>query len=81
MSAAPKIVPEMARVRQSDTILPLQYLRALAAFMVVLYHAFPQLQRMGVEGRDPVFLSSGVDIFFVISGAIMWIVAAKERCV
>jgi len=78
MSAAPKIVPDMAPVTQSDTILPLQYLRALAAFMVVLYHAFPQLQRMGVEGRDPVFLSSGVDIFFVISGAIMWIVSAKE---
>ncbi|RYD22095.1 MAG: acyltransferase [Spirochaetia bacterium] len=48
-----------------------QYLRGLAALMVVLYHAFPQIERMGYALKGPVFLSAGVDIFFVISGFVM----------
>ncbi len=49
----------------------IQYLRVVAAMMVVIYHTFPQLKRMGYEGSDFAFMSAGVDIFFVISGFIM----------
>lgn len=50
----------------------IQHLRALAALMVVVFHLHPQLARMGYEGAWPDWLSNGVDIFFVISGFIMW---------
>ena len=39
-----------------------QYLRAMAALLVVGYHI----------NSYQVYLMSGVDIFFVISGFIMW---------
>ncbi len=48
-----------------------QCLRGIAAMMVVCFHCFPQLERMGFTGNQHVSLSSGVDIFFVISGFIM----------
>jgi exopolysaccharide production protein ExoZ len=50
-----------------------QYLRALAALAVVLFHIENQISRMGYEGAPPRWLESGVDIFFVISGFIMWV--------
>lgn len=50
------------------TIEGIQYLRGIAALMVVLYHA-----RLSVFGSDawPIFGYAGVDIFFVISGFVM----------
>ena len=53
-------------------IISIQYLRAIAALMVVLFHLHPQLERMGVRAWPGEWLSSGVDIFFVVSGFIMW---------
>jgi exopolysaccharide production protein ExoZ len=50
----------------------IQYLRGIAALMVVLVHMPIQLERMGYNGRWPLFFASGVDIFFIISGFIMW---------
>lgn len=49
----------------------IQYLRGIAASMVVLYHTIPQLKRMGYTGPEFDVMSYGVDIFFVISGFIM----------
>lgn len=53
-------------------LISVQYFRALAATMVVFFHLGLQYRRMGYEGPWFEFLSSGVDIFFVISGFIMW---------
>lgn len=57
--------------KSTSTLISIQYLRALAAMMVVLTHLHPQWLRMGYEGPWPFWLISGVDIFFVISGFIM----------
>lgn len=52
------------------TILPIQYLRGIAALMVVWFHARGQIP--GVEELvGGTFGASGVDLFFAISGFIM----------
>ena len=55
----------------------IQHLRAVAALLVLLYHVLihwlPQYQ------THYEFLSGGVDIFFVISGFVMWGVTAGRR--
>jgi exopolysaccharide production protein ExoZ len=51
----------------------LQYLRAVAASMIVIYH-------IGfIFGGDWRPLAAGVDIFFVISGFIMWYITTGKR--
>jgi exopolysaccharide production protein ExoZ len=53
-----------------DTLPSIQYLRAAAALCVTLYHALQWADGGFEVGR------AGVDVFFVISGAIMWRVTA-----
>jgi exopolysaccharide production protein ExoZ len=57
-----------------DILMPrlqsIQYLRGLAAAMVVFFHATPP--EVGLIG------AAGVDIFFVISGFIMWALCADR---
>jgi exopolysaccharide production protein ExoZ len=48
------------------TIVSIQYLRAAAALAVVIYHILQWRDGGFEEGR------AGVDVFFVISGVIMW---------
>lgn len=59
----------------SDTLHNIQVLRAIAAILVVLHHAFPHYQAMGTPLPWIEHISNwgfmGVDIFFVISGFIM----------
>lgn len=50
----------------------IQYLRAVAALGVVAHHLAVQFPRFGSTIELPEFLSAGVDLFFVISGFIMW---------
>jgi exopolysaccharide production protein ExoZ len=52
-------------------IKPIQYLRALAAMMVVWHHAISQVPGNQNLIHVPDFGPSGVDLFFVISGFIM----------
>lgn len=61
------------------SILSIQYLRGIAALMVVVYHLRPQLERMGASLPGGDWLSAGVDLFFVISGFIMWWTTCDSR--
>lgn len=64
------MLPTEAPRAPARVILPIQYLRGIAALMVVWFHAAEQLP--GVSARIPnTFGNSGVDLFFVISGFIM----------
>ncbi len=62
----------------SKDLLSIQYLRAIAALMVVLVHMEGHLTRLGYRGGWPSVLNGGVDIFFVISGFIMWVTTANR---
>jgi exopolysaccharide production protein ExoZ len=59
-----------------ERILSLQYLRGIAAMMVVFYHIHSRVVDMGYEGPWAHWMRGGVDIFFVISGFIMWVTTA-----
>lgn len=61
------------------TLNSIQYLRAVAALMVVIYHLHVPMQRLGLDGTAPGWLAGGVDLFFVISGMIMWVTTAGRR--
>ena len=77
----PDLFPSFALMKQkpsaSRTILSLQYLRAIAALLVVYFHA--QLQAPGRAFAFPSFGAAGVDIFFVLSGYVMWLTTAGRR--
>lgn len=53
-------------------VVAIQMLRAIAATMVVFVHIDTQLTRLNYGAIGSWWLASGVDIFFVISGFIMW---------
>jgi peptidoglycan/LPS O-acetylase OafA/YrhL len=53
-------------------LLSIQYLRGVAALFIVIYHIFIQFDRLGYDVQAPIFFGAGIDIFFVISGFIMW---------
>lgn len=59
-------------------LVSVQCLRGLAATMVVGFHCFPQLERMGYDGNQHISLSAGVDVFFIISGFIMLVSARRS---
>ncbi|WHO73326.1 acyltransferase [Rhizobium sp. BT03] len=56
-------------------LVQLQYLRAIAALMVVYFHAILQLAKVNpaVDATAFVYGETGVDIFFVLSGLVMWL--------
>lgn len=55
-----------------NTIYSIQYLRALAALAVVCFHAAKKFD------VNMAFGAAGVDIFFVISGFIMWVITQNS---
>ncbi|GEO40243.1 acyltransferase [Skermanella aerolata] len=63
------------------TIISIQILRAFAALLVVFHHARYQIPEFEVffHGEIWQFGQAGVDIFFVISGFIMWVTTHKRR--
>ena len=58
--------------------LSIQYLRGVAALSVVFVHLEFQLKRLGYDGIWPRSLEGGVDLFFVISGFVIWIAAERH---
>ncbi|MGR9465800.1 acyltransferase family protein [Rhizobium leguminosarum] len=56
-------------------LVQLQYLRAIAALMVVYFHAILQLAKVNpaVDATAFIYGETGVDIFFVLSGFVMWL--------
>lgn len=57
----------------------IQYLRGLAAMLVVVFHLGMPLDRMGYGGHWPAGLAAGVDMFFVISGFVMWMTTRSRE--
>ncbi|QPC86626.1 acyltransferase family protein [Mesorhizobium sp. NBSH29] len=56
----------------ANTYFGIQYLRGIAALAVVIFHANER------NGYNFVVGAAGVDVFFVISGFIMWLIAGRE---
>lgn len=62
-------------------LVQLQYTRAIAALLVVYFHSVIQLERLD---PDTVFSGfrfgeTGVDLFFVLSGFVMWLTTANRN--
>ncbi|NBB49589.1 acyltransferase family protein [Rhizobium sp. CRIBSB] len=58
----------------------LQYIRAIAALLVVYFHAILQLEKLNPDAwiTGYLFGKSGVDLFFVLSGFVMWITTSDK---
>lgn len=56
----------------------IQCMRGLAALMIVFYHLEVQTKRLEMPWPHLPVLQAGVDIFFVISGFIMWWISATR---
>ncbi|WP_239495952.1 acyltransferase family protein [Yoonia maritima] len=66
------------RHEEKQTFVYIQYLRGIAALAVVVFHLETSMRRLGYEGDWPTSLAAGVDVFFVISGFIMWLTAGDR---
>lgn len=77
-SAADPKVQANARPGQLS-MTSLQYLRGVAAMMVVYFHAVLQLQNLDILTPGlPLIGESGVDLFFVLSGFLMWLTTSRS---
>ncbi len=62
-----------------ETLISLQYLRAIAALMVVVHHARNSHSWLFNPLENYYAFALGVDIFFVISGFVMYLAARNEQ--
>jgi exopolysaccharide production protein ExoZ len=72
-----RMLPSDAPRAQQHVILSIQYLRGIAAMMVVWFHSAEQLPAVSVRVPST-FGNSGVDLFFVISGFIMVVTTSGQ---
>jgi exopolysaccharide production protein ExoZ len=59
-------------------LVQLQYLRAIAALLVVYFHSVLQVPKVNADfdWQFHLFGETGVDVFFVLSGFVMWLTTA-----
>jgi exopolysaccharide production protein ExoZ len=74
----PNVGNVMTTKTSQKTLISIQYLRALAALMVVFHHAHMPLPGLYNPLKNYVVDANGVSIFFVISGYIMYAAAKNE---
>ena len=67
------LASENPPIREKLNVISIQYLRAVAAIGIVVFH-FGERFNYHLD-----FLTPGVDLFFLISGFIMWMVTRKEE--
>src|ERR1700712_2912253 len=62
-------------------LVQLQYLRAIAALMVVYFHAVLQVAKLDpqYDTQMHLFGETGVDIFFILSGFVMWLTTSGRE--
>ena len=62
-------------------LVQLQYLRAFAALLVVYFHSILQIAKVNPSIDATAFLygETGVDIFFVLSGFVMWLTTSGRE--
>lgn len=66
--------------KMTHSFIYLQYLRGVAALMVVYFHSVVQLKNFGIEKPLlPMMGEAGVDLFFVLSGFLMWITTSGKN--
>src|SRR4051812_30753120 len=73
-------MPVRIHLSRAGMILGVQMLRGVAALLVVFAHIAPQIEHL--HGPVPAWLDKGhfgVDIFFVISGFIIWTSSQAEH--
>src|SRR5246127_1178159 len=63
---------------RDPTFRSIQYLRGIAAFAVVCFHAFQWTNVAGLTPTDFPTGAAGVDVFFVISGFVMWVTTDRD---
>ena len=69
------VVESCLHAHRGRVLVQLQYIRAIAALLVVYYHAILQLQKV-LPASPPAGMDigdGGVDLFFVLSGFVMWV--------
>lgn len=63
----------------SGKLVSIQYMRALAVALVVFYHASLAVGWAYNPLKDLSFAAGGVDIFFVVSGFVMFVAARNQK--
>ncbi|HWE44666.1 MAG TPA: acyltransferase [Caulobacteraceae bacterium] len=67
-----------AAAPRDPTFRSIQYLRGVAALAVVCFHAFQWTNVYGLTATDFPTGAAGVDVFFVISGFVMWVTTDRD---
>lgn len=66
-------------IKHLPTIHSIQYLRALAALMVIFHHSSAQIDIYRGTLKQVNIGAAGVDVFFVISGFVIWFTTYNRK--